>query len=176
MKHKRTFVIAAFCLLVCRTATAQKVSVDWDKSVNFSTFKTYAYLQGTPTPNQLMDQRIVNGIEQQLMLKGLQKVDVNANPDLIVSYQAAAGSQTQVNTTGTGGWGWGYRWGGGMSTTTVSQIPTGMLAVNIGDAKTHKLLWLGDARDTLSDNPEKNTKKINKALEKMFKKYPPPSK
>ena len=51
----------------------------------------------------------------------------------------------------------------------------GMLAVNIGDAKTHKLLWLGDARDTLSDNPEKNTKKINKALGKMFKKYPPPS-
>lgn len=51
-----------------------------------------------------------------------------------------------------------------------------MLAVDIGDAKSHKLLWLGDARDTMSDNPEKNTKKINKALEKMFKKYPPPSK
>jgi len=54
--------------------------------------------------------------------------------------------------------------------------PTGMLAVKIGDAKPPKLLWLGDARDTLSDNPEKNTQKINKALEKMFKKYPPPSK
>jgi len=51
-----------------------------------------------------------------------------------------------------------------------------MLAVKIGDAKPPKLLWLGDARDTLSDNPEKNTQKINKALEKMFKKYPPPSK
>jgi hypothetical protein len=122
-----------------------------------------------------MDQRTVNGIEQQLTLKGLQKVDVNPSPDLIVSYQAAAGCQTQVNPTGTGGWEWGYRRGSGMSTTTVSQIPTGMLAVNIDDAKTHKLLWLGGGRDTLGDNPEKNAKKINQALEKMFKKHPPPS-
>jgi hypothetical protein len=52
--------------------------------------------------------------------------------------------------------------------------PTGMLAVNIGDAKTHKLLWLGSETDTLSDNPDQNTKKLNKALEKIFKKYPPP--
>ena len=176
MKIKGTFAIAASCLVLGVTASAQKVTVDWDKSTNFSAFKTYVYALGTPVPNQLMDQRIVSGIEQQLTLKGLQKVDVTANPDLIVSYQAAVGSQTQVNTTGTGGYGWGYRWGGGMSTTTVSQIPTGMLAVNIGDAKTHKLLWLGDARDTLSEKPEKNEKKINKALEKMFKKYPPPAK
>jgi hypothetical protein len=70
----------------------------------------------------------------------------------------------------------GHRWGGGMTTTTVSEIPTGLLAVDIGDAKTHKLLWLSDARDTMSDNPDKNTKKSNKALEKMFKKYPPPAK
>ena len=176
MKLTRTLAIAALCLVLGVTASAQKVTVDWDKSTNFSAFKTYVYALGTPAQNQLMDQRIVSGVDQQLTLKGLQKVDITANPDLIVSYQAAVGSETQVNTTGTGGYGWGYRWGGGMSTTTVSQIPKGVLAVNIGDAKTHKLLWLGEARDTLSDKPEKNEKKITNALEKMFKKYPPPAK
>ena len=176
MKFKGALAIAMLCLVLAVTASAQKVTVDWDKAANFSGFKTYVYALGTPVPNQLMDQRIVSGIEQQLTLKGLQKVEATANPDLIVSYQAAVGSQTQVNTTGTGGYGWGPRWGGGMSTTTVSQIPQGMLAVNIGNAKTHKLLWLGSATDTLSDNPDKNTKKLNKALEKMFKKYPPPAK
>jgi hypothetical protein len=40
----------------------------------------------------------------------------------------------------------------------------------------HKLLRLGDARDTMSDNPETNAKKINKALVKIFKKHPSPSK
>ena len=63
-----------------------------------------------------------------------------------------------------------------MATTTVEKIPVGRLVVDIGDAKTKKLLWLGDASDTLSDKPEKNEQKLNKALEKMFKKFPPPSK
>lgn len=102
MNLKIKLASAALCLMLCVTASAQKVTVDWDKSANFSSFKTFAYLQGTPTPNQLMDQRIVNGIEQQLALKGLQKVDLNANPDLIVSYQAAGSTKTQINTVGTG--------------------------------------------------------------------------
>jgi hypothetical protein len=35
------------------------------------------------------------------------------------------------------------------------------------------LVWRGTASDTVSDKPEKNEKKIQKAAEKMFKKYPP---
>lgn len=63
-----------------------------------------------------------------------------------------------------------------MQTTTVDKIPTGQLSVDIGDPKTKKLLWLGTASDTLSDNPDKNQKKLNSALQKMFKKFPPPVK
>ena len=121
-----------------------------------------------------MAQRISNGIDRELSEKGFQKVDANSNPDLIVLYRTAVKSNTQINTMGTGGWGW--RWGGGMTTTTVDQIPTGQLSVDIGDAKTKKLLWLGSASNTISDKPEKNEEKINKALDKMFKKFPPPVK
>jgi hypothetical protein len=63
-----------------------------------------------------------------------------------------------------------------MSTTTVDKIPTGQLVVDIGDAKTKKLLWMGNASDTLSDKPEKNADKINKVVKKMFEKFPPPVK
>jgi hypothetical protein len=63
-----------------------------------------------------------------------------------------------------------------MSTTTVDKIPVGHLTVDVGDARTKKLLWMGNADDTLSDKPEKNEKKINNALDKMFKKFPPPVK
>jgi hypothetical protein len=45
--------------------------------------------------------------------------------------------------------------------------------VDLVDAKAHNLVWRGTACDTVGDNPEKNTKKIEKAAEKMFKKYPP---
>ena len=171
-------LVSLLFFVVVGSAWGQKVNVDFDKEANFSSFKTYAWAKGTPATNPLMDQRITDGIDKQLAAKGLQKVEDSANPDLIVLYHAAVGSETQLTTMNTGGYRWGYRWGGGMgtSTTTVDKIPIGQLTVDIGDAKTKKLLWMGNASDTLSDKPEKNEKKINNALEKMFKKFPPPVK
>jgi hypothetical protein len=160
-------LLAVFCSVVW----AQDVKVDWDKGANFTGYHTYAWRTGTPAKNPLMGQRIVEGIDKQLAAKGYQQVDINSSPDLIVLYHASTGSQTQLNTMGTG---WGWSWGGS-TTTTVSEIPTGQLSVDIGDAKTKKLLWLGSASDTLSDKPEKNEQKIQKALGKMFKKFPPPA-
>jgi hypothetical protein len=169
----KVFLLAATTAL---TTWAQKVNVDFDKQANFSGYKTYAWASGTRAKNPLMDQRIIEGIDSRMAAKGLQKVDANANPDLAVLYHAAVGAETQISTMNTGYGGWGYRWGGGMgtSTSTVEQIPIGTLSLDIGDAKTKKLLWLGTATDSLSDNPDKNTKKINNALDKMFKKFPPP--
>jgi uncharacterized protein DUF4136 len=160
-------------LLVVGSAFAQKITTDYDHSASFSGYKTYAWAEGTPAKNPLMAQRIVEGIDKQLAAKGLQKVEPNDNPDLTVLYHAGVGHETELNTTSMGP-GWGYRWGGGgMATTTVDKIPVGHLSVDIGDAKSKKLLWLGSASDTLSDNPEKNTKTVDKALDKMFKKFPP---
>ena len=67
-------------------------------------------------------------------------------------------------------------WGDGTSTTTVQKIPVGELVVDIGDPNTKKMLWQGTATDTVNDNPDKTAKKIDKAVEKMFKKFPPPAK
>jgi hypothetical protein len=157
-------------LLVCCPVHGQTVRVDYDKMASFSGLTTYAWGKGTPVANQLMDQRIVAGIDQQLAAKGMRKVDASANPDMIVLYHGAVSTQTQLDTTGMG---WGMRWGGGMSTTTVQNIPVGKLIVDIGDAKTKKILWMGTATNTLSNNPDKNVSTLNKALEKMFKNFPP---
>jgi len=48
--------------------------------------------------------------------------------------------------------------------------------VDINDGKTKQLLWRGAAKGTLSDKPEKNSKKIDQAVTKMFKQYPPSGK
>jgi hypothetical protein len=163
-------------MLAVAAASAQKVNVDWDKSTDFSKFKTYTWTQGTPAKNPLVDQRIVEAVDTQLAAKGLRKVEPTDNPDMIVLYHGATSEETQLNTTSMG-YGWGWTWGGtGTQTTTVSKIPVGHLAVDLVDASTKKLVWLGHASDTISDKPEKNEQKIKKAVEKMFKKYPPPEK
>jgi hypothetical protein len=61
---------------------------------------------------------------------------------------------------------------------TVNQYVTnvGTLVVDIDDGKTKQLLWRGAAKGTLSDKPEKNSQKIDKAVTKMFKQYPPSGK
>src|SRR5271155_3200914 len=173
MNMKVTRIPWSLILLILAVGSALAgMNVDWDKAANFGNYKTYAWDKGTPAKNPLWDQRIVDAVDQQLAAKGFRKVDPGASPDLIVLYHAATGVDTELNTMDTGGWGW--RWGGGMQTTTVDKIPTGQLSVDIGDAKTKKLLWLGTASDTLSDNPDKNQKKLNSTLQKMFKKFPPP--
>jgi hypothetical protein len=178
MNAKKLSLVLVLLSMTCAFSWAQKVNVDWDKTATFTGFKTYTWAPGTPVKNPLMDQRIHDGIDQHLASKGLQKVESSADPDLVVIYHGAVEQQTQINTTSTGG-GWGPYWGGGgmqMATTNVEQIPVGELVVDIGDVKTKKLLWRGTATDTVSSKPEKNTQKIDKALDKMFDKFPPPEK
>jgi hypothetical protein len=73
-----------------------------------------------------------------------------------------------------GGWRW-HGWGGGMATTTVEEVPVGTLVVDIYDTSTKQLIWRGLAHDQLSDKPDKDTKKLEKAVNKMFDKFPPRS-
>lgn len=173
----RTKFFLAFLLtsLISATAYAQKVNTDYDKAANFSSYKTYSWGEGTPAKNPLGHQRIIAGIEAQLSAKGWQKVE--SNSDVVVIYSASTSNETRINTFDTGGpWG-GYRWGwggyGGSTTTTVQNIKVGELIVDMADMKNKAFVWRGTASDTMSDNPEKNQKKLEKALAKMFKNFPP---
>ena len=159
-------------LFVPFTARAQKVTVDWDHNIqNFSSFKTYAWARSAkPTSNPLMNDRIVAAINNQLTAKGLRQVE--SGPDVFVTYGAGVRPEKSATVMGTGR----FRMGGGMGTINQNITNTGTLVVDISSAETRKLVWRGAASDTLSDKPDKNSKKIEKAVEKMFKKYPPASK
>jgi hypothetical protein len=63
----------------------------------------------------------------------------------------------------------------GMATTAVEDVPVGTLIVDMYDTSSKRLVWRGMARDTLSDKPEKNSEKLQKAVDKMFAKFPPRS-
>lgn len=170
-----------FLLFASGSALAQKVNVDWDKATTFSGYKTYVWAKGTPAANPMMGDRIVRDIDAQLSAKGLQKVETAETADLVVLYHAGTDTQTQMNTIDTGmygaGWGrWGYGGGMGSSTTTVNKILVGQLIVDIGDVKQKKYIWRGTANATIPSKPEKGAELIEKAVTKMFQKFPPPAK
>ena len=73
------------------------------------------------------------------------------------------------------GWGWHRMWGPGMGpeTVTVDTYVVGTLVVDLFDSHDKNVVWWGSATATVSDKPEKNTKKLDKSVEKMFKDLPP---
>ena len=72
-----------------------------------------------------------------------------------------------------GGWYWRGFGGFGEATTTVDTYRVGTLVVDMFDASTKNLIWRGVSSDTLSSNPEKNTKKLDENVHKMFEHFPP---
>jgi len=176
----RRLVIAAALSFVGATVFAQDVKVDFDKSANFGAIKTFTVKIGTSWNNQISEKRITAEIEQTLTEKGWTKAD--ANPDALVLLHGATEKQKSLNTFYSGGYGgYGYRgWGGmggmGTATTTTSEYTVATLVVDIFDAKSKALLFRGTAADEVSDKPEKNIKKVDKATNKMFKDFPPGSK
>ena len=164
--------------LVAGTAYAQEVKTDFDKNADFSAIKTFAVKIGTSWGNQISEDRITNDFKQALVAKGW-KVAPEASADAIVVLHGATQQKKSLNTFYSGGggaWG-GWGWGGGgigMSTTTESDYTVGTLVVDIY-SKSHQLLFRGTATDEISDNPQKNQKKMVKVTDKMFKDFPPGS-
>lgn len=70
----------------------------------------------------------------------------------------------------------GWLWGGfGDATTYEETYDVGTLVVDMFDTMSKKLIWRGSASDILAGKPEKDEKKLEKAVEKMFEHFPPRS-
>jgi hypothetical protein len=170
--------IAISLALVCTAlpGLASQVRVDFDHGVHFSGYKTYSWApdpaQDVLFPNQIMSERIAGDIEEALAAKGLKRVA--SGGDLLVSYGVAVKEVPQFTTFYDGpGWGWGWGWPGGFATTTVQTIYEGTLVLNMVDARRKQLVFQGTSTETISSRPAKNTRKMAKAVNEIFEKYPP---
>ncbi len=184
MKRGLGFGLAV--LLFAMPAAALDVYVDYDRSVDFSAYKTFKWGR---TPNTslsgqspLMHSRIKNGIEFYLVEGG--KIEVDEDPDLYVTYHTSTSDETQFSISGMGygfstGWSWDPYWGGtsGMSgggantTTNVSTYKSGTLVIDIWDARTKNIVWRGTAESAIPENPKKAAKKIEKILQQMVDRF-----
>src|SRR5438128_11205736 len=100
MTLHRPMLLALLLALVPGIAAAQKITYDFDKTAPFSMFKTYAFKDGTPAGQPLIDQRIVAALESELHAKGLTKND--SNPDVVVLYHMAFDKQQDISAYSTG--------------------------------------------------------------------------
>lgn len=169
----RTFLITASLTLLGTIAFAQSVTYDFDKTANFSKFRTYAWVRGTNLTDELNHKRIVSAIDSELAAKGLSKADNGQAPDVLVAYHATFDKDLQINGFSTG-WG-GYRFGGSRSgSARAEEILVGTLIVDMMDANTKTIVWRAAATKDIDVKAsfEKREKNIVKTAAKLFKNYP----
>jgi hypothetical protein len=158
-------------LLLASVSFAQHVKSDYDHSANFGQYKTYSW-EKVQTKDQLLVDRIKSAVNSALAAKGWTEVPSGGD----VEVDAIETTQTQQTLdTFYNGFGGGRRFGGGFgdATTTVETYKVGTLVVDLFDAKTEKLIWRSSSSDTLSDKADKNTKNLDKGVNKMFQHFPP---
>jgi hypothetical protein len=160
-------------------AAAQKTTYDFDKTAPFPQYRSYSLKEGTPTKNPLIDNRLVAAIESQLAAKGLVKNE--SAPDVFVVYHVAFDEQKDISSYSSGpmyggyGWGWGGGWGSTTTDVRVREILIGTLAIDVIDAQKKEMVWRGLGTKEIDTNakPEKRDENITKAVEKIFRNYPP---
>jgi hypothetical protein len=102
MTTVKLFASLAFLLIATAGAYPPKVTVDYDRTVDFSAFQTYAWARGAQAANPLIDRRIIEAIDSRLGATGLQRVDGSGDPDLVVVYYATADTTLEANTNNLG--------------------------------------------------------------------------
>jgi hypothetical protein len=157
-------MLAGVCLLLA------SVKTDYDHAADFSRYKTYSWIAAKAS-NDLWADRIRQDVDAQFAAKGWAKVE--SGGDATVSAFGRTHNEQTLETY-YNGFGGGWLWRGfGDATTTVENTPVGTLVVDLFDGNSKKLIWRGSSSETLSEKPDKNEKKLEKAVEEMFKHFPP---
>ncbi|MBK0369959.1 DUF4136 domain-containing protein [Flavobacterium agrisoli] len=175
----KTFkLFSVFFVMLLASCSSISVYSDYDKSVNFSQFKTYAFYKPGVDKVEISDldkKRILHAIENQMAAKGFTKSD---NPDLLVNIFTKTREEVNVNQFSAGwGYGWGYGWNPymmyGWPSTSVSTSTQGTLFIDFVDAKKKELVWQGEGIGELTRNIDKKDEKIADFVAQILAQYPP---
>jgi hypothetical protein len=153
MKILRILRILVFAALLSTAVLAGHVTVNYDHATNFGHVKTYSWSQ-LETPNSIWDGRLKDAIRLELAVKGWTEVPSGGDVALVAVERTSS-----------------WRWEG-FGTPTAASGEVGTLVVSMFDGKSN-LIWRGKVSSDLSSDPDKNTKKLYKDVQKMFKNFPP---
>ncbi len=183
-------IIIGILALTVGACSSVKVLSDYDNKAEFNQYKTFELappsqnLPEDPVINDLNGQRVRAAITRELEARGY---ELASNADLVVNIYVKVERWTEEVTTYDGPyfpyrmsywyyghWGYYNYWGPGWgySSVRVRDYKEGTLVVDLVDTKTKRLVWHGVA----IGNPDKFRKnaeeRINKAIAKLFEKYP----
>jgi Domain of unknown function (DUF4136) len=169
-------VVAALSFAAC---SRTKVTVNYDRSLDFTTFHTYSWARPSaaaelaaahpePTANSLVSKEIVAAVDAELRKKGLTRVDERG--DLELRFHTSVSRGYDVVSYGHGP----YRLGGSRNA-RVRAVGVGSLTLDLIDARKKELAWRAVASDELDPeiSVEDRESHLAAVAEKMFRDFPP---
>jgi hypothetical protein len=172
-----------FTLIIAPQASA-KINVDFDPGLDFSKFKTFAYLGGVNTlefrqlnPDYITS-KVHEGVSQALIERGLKEVKPDQNPDLVVRYWA--NSQSQIVSSAAGDFGqfgqyvsdyWAYTY----DLMTAQSSLEASLVIDLIDPKRKDLAWRVYLGQKIGGS-DSIWPKVLSEIPKGFESYPPSKK
>jgi hypothetical protein len=164
-------------LLILQSCGSVRVVSDYDTSVDFSKYHSFAFLKtgiDRAKINDIDKRRIIKNIKSQMLAKGFV---VSENPDLLVSIYTKSVENIDVDENYLGyGFGWGgwspWYWGAG-GAFTVSRSTKGVLYIDLIDAEKKELVWQGVGSGYLSSDVERKEELIKEFVTAIMEKYPP---
>ena len=170
MKLKAMLAMPLLLAMMTIPVFADHVKVDYNHSTQFSALRTYSW-SAVHTTNSIWDARVKDAIDKQLAAKGYTEVPTGGAVSLVAVEKISVHQQVDTTYEGFGG----RRFMGGMgdATTSVDNYKVGTLIVSMFDGNSRQLMWRGTASRDLAGNPEKNTKKLDSDIQKMFTGFPP---
>lgn len=173
---KLHFVCLLFVFLLASCASV-RVNTDFDKSIDFSQYKTFAYYKAGIDKVEISDldkKRILRSVDEVMLAKGFAKSET---PDLLVNIFTKEREEVNVNQFNNNwGYGWGFGWnpfgGFGMNTSVYTQVE-GTLYIDLIDAKKKEMIWQGQGDGYLTKKTSKKEERIKEFVTKILEQYPP---
>jgi hypothetical protein len=157
-------------------ALAQKVRVGYDKGTDFQKFRSYTWAAPTmPATRPLLYASVVGWVDQQLKAKGLTRTEKDGDLTLIPAGGMEFGLNQAVNTPILPTYD-PTTWIGstGPSNLMAPYVPEGTLMLTLVDRVSNKAVWTGSVTEKLDiENKEKSLERVDKAITKLLKQFPP---
>jgi hypothetical protein len=174
MRNRRWWLLALIGMALTATGFAQKIKIGYDKTTDFSKYKTYTWTKpAMPVTRPFLYENVVGEIDQVLKSKGLQRTDKDGDLTLIAAGGIGFGynqpPQFAVNAA--------FWTGDSAPIATEPLVAEGTLILQFIDRADNKMVWRGVATENLDpDQTEKSLTRIENGIDKLLKSFPPKSK
>ena len=186
MKYFYPLIYTALVFSFATQAFGQKVKIGYDKTADFSKYRTYSWAKPQTNPERpILYDYVVKAVDAELRAKGLQKTDSSGDLTLVPAGGIDYGSNLQTGTPVLPVYGGGpppsmnaTMWTGAQPGLGTSGPITakGNLTLEFVDQQTNHVVWNGTVTQTLDPmQKEESLTLAEKAVVKLLKKFPPKS-